>query len=84
MRKALLVVGILYRYAMRDHIVTVNPASFVKKPSVRARKAAEERLTLEQLAVLFTHCNGRTRIVVRGAATTGMRENELFHSDPIF
>lgn len=58
-RKALLVVGILYRYAMRDHIVTVNPASFVKKPSVRTRKSAEERLTPEQLGSLFTHCTGR-------------------------
>src|SRR5208282_4932975 len=67
-RKALLVVGILYRYAMRDHIVSVNPASFVKKPSVRTRKAAEERLTAEQLAVLFTHCTGRTRVIVRLAA----------------
>jgi integrase len=77
-RKALLVVGVLYRYAMRDHIVTVNPASFVKKPSVRTRKAAEERLTPEQLAVLFTHCSGRPRVVVRIAATTGMREGEIF------
>ena len=77
-RKALTCVGILYRYAMRDHIVSVNPASFVKKPSVRTRKAAEERLTPEQLAVLFTHCTGRTRIVVRLAATTGMREGEIF------
>jgi integrase len=77
-RKALLVLGILYRYAMRDHIVTVNPASFVKKPSVRTRKAAAERLTPEQLAVLFTHCSGRARIVVRIAATTGMREGEIF------
>jgi integrase len=55
-RKALLVVGILYRYAMRDHIVSVNPASFVKKPSVRTRRGAEERLTPEQLAVLFSRC----------------------------
>jgi integrase len=77
-RKALLVMGILFRFAMRDHIVSVNPASFVKKPSVRTRKAAEERLTPEQLAVLFTHCSGRTRIVVRIAATTGMREGEIF------
>jgi site-specific recombinase XerD len=44
-RKALLVVGILYRFAMRDHIVTVNPAALVRKPAVRARKAADERLT---------------------------------------
>jgi integrase len=77
-RKALLVLGILYRYAMRDHIVSVNPASFVKKPSVRTRKAAAERLTPEQLALLFTHCTGRARIVVRIAATTGMREGEIF------
>lgn len=77
-RKALLVLGIIYRFAMRDHIVSVNPASFVKKPSVRTRKAAEERLTAEQLAVLFTHCTGRTRVIVRLAATTGMREGEIF------
>jgi integrase len=77
-RKALLVVGILFRFAMRDHVVTVNPASFVKKPSVRTRKAAEERLTPEQLAVLFTHCTGRTRIALRLASATGMREGELF------
>jgi integrase len=77
-RKCLLVVGILYRYAMRDHIVSVNPAGFVKKPSVGTRKAAEQRLTPEQLAVLFTHTTGRTRIVVRIAATCGMREGEIF------
>jgi len=77
-RKCLLVVGILYRYAMRDHIVSVNPASFVKKPSVRTRKGAEERLTPEQLAVLFTHTEGRTRIALRLAAATGMRQGELF------
>jgi integrase len=77
-RKCLLVVGILYRYAMRDHIVSVNPASFVKKPSVRTRKAADERLTPEQLAVLFTHCTGRTRVALRIAAATGLREGELF------
>jgi hypothetical protein len=52
-RKALLVVGILFRFAMRDHIVQVNPASFVKKPSVRARKGPEERLTPEQLGGFF-------------------------------
>ena len=69
-RKCLLVMGILFRYAMRDHVVSVNPASFVKKPSMRTRRAAEERLTPEQLAVLFTHCTGRTRIVVRLAAAT--------------
>jgi integrase len=61
-RKALLVVGILYRYAMRDHIVSVNPASFVKKPSVRTRRGAEERLTPEQLAVLFSRCYSRGAI----------------------
>jgi len=77
-RKCLLVVGILFRYAMRDHVVSMNPASFVKKPTVRTRKAAEERLTPDQLAVLFGHCNGRTRVVVRLAATTGMREGGLF------
>jgi integrase len=77
-RKCLLVVGILYRYAMRDHIVSVNPASFVKKPSVRTRKAAGERLTPEQLAALFTHCTGRTRVALRIAAATGVREGELF------
>src|ERR1700722_1224240 len=77
-RKALLVVGILYRYAMRDHIVSVNPASFVKKPSVRTRKGAEERLTPEQLALLFTHTTGRTRVALRIAAATGCREGELF------
>jgi integrase len=77
-RKALLVVGILFRFAMRDHIVTVNPASFVKKPTVRTRKAAEERLTPEQLAGLFGTLKGRTRIVVRIGAATGMREGEIF------
>ena len=44
-RKALLVLGIVFRFAMRDHVVAVNPVSFVKKPSVRTRKAAEERLS---------------------------------------
>lgn len=77
-RKALLVLGIVFRFAMRDHIVSVNPCAFVKKPSVRTRKAAEERLTPEQLAALFAHCSGRTRIVVRLAANTGMREGEIF------
>lgn len=77
-RKALLVVGILFRFAMRDHIVAVNPASFVKKPTVRTRKAAEERLTPEQLAAFFGTLEGRTRIVVRIGAATGMPEGEIF------
>jgi len=77
-RKALLVVGILFRFAMRDHIVAVNPASFVKKPTVRTRKAAEERLTPAQLTGFFGTLKGRTRIVVRIGAATGMREGEIF------
>jgi integrase len=77
-RKALLVVGILFRYAMRDHVVSVNPASFVKKPTVATRKGSDQRLTPEQLAVLFTYASGRTRIALRIAASTGMREGELF------
>jgi hypothetical protein len=39
-RKALLVLGIVFRFSMRDHVVAVNPVSFAKKPSVRTRKAA--------------------------------------------
>lgn len=78
MRKTLLVVGILFRFAMRDQIVAVNPASFVKKPSVRTRKAAEERLTPEQLAAFFETQSGRTRVVVKIGARTGMREGEIF------
>ena len=77
-RKALLVVGILFRFAMRDHIVHINPASFVKKPSVRTRKAADERLTPEQLGGFFAGLTGRTRIVVWIGAATGMREGEIF------
>lgn len=77
-RKALLVVGILFRFAMRDHIVAVNPASFVKKPTMRTRKAADERLTAEQLAGFFAGLKGRARIVVRIGAATGMREGEIF------
>jgi integrase len=77
-RKALLVVGILFRFAMRDHIVQVNPASFVKKPAVRTRKAANERLSPEQLGGFFVGLKGRTRIVVWIGAATGMREGEIF------
>ena len=77
-RKALLVVGILFRFAMRDHIVQVNPASFVKKPAVRTRKSAAERLTPEQLGRFMTGLHGRTRIVVWIGASTGMREGEIF------
>ena len=77
-RKALLVVGILFRFAMRDHIVQVNPASFVKKPAVRTRKAANERLSPEQLGGFFAGLKGRTRIVVWIGAATGMREGEIF------
>jgi integrase len=77
-RKALIVLGIVFRFAMRDHIVSVNPASFVKKPTVAKRKGAHQRLTPDQLALLFTHTKGRTRIAVRIGATTGMREGELF------
>jgi integrase len=63
---------------MRDHIVQVNPASFVKKPSVRARKGPEERLTPEQLGGFFSGLKGRIRIVVWIGAATGMREGEIF------
>jgi integrase len=77
-RKALLVIGILFRFAMRDHVVAINPAQFVKKPSVRTRKGADERLTPEQLAAFFNGLTGCTRIVVRIGAGTGMREGEIF------
>ena len=77
-RKALIVLGIVFRFAMRDHIVSVNPASFVKKPTVAKRKGAHQRLTPDQLALLFTHLKGRARIAVRVGANTGMREGELF------
>jgi integrase len=77
-RKCLLVVGILFRFAMRDHIVAVNPAGLVRKPAVRTRKAAEERLTPEQMAAFFAKLTGRTRVVVRIGAMTGMREGEIF------
>ena len=77
-RKALLVIGILFRFAVRDHIVQVNPASFVKKPAVRTRKAANERLSPEQLGGFFAGLKGRTRIVVWVGAATGMREGEIF------
>jgi integrase len=63
---------------MRDHVVTNNPASFVKKPTQRTRKGADQRLTPEQLAALFAVTSGRTRIVVRIGAATGMREGEIF------
>jgi integrase len=77
-RKALLVLGILFRFAMRDHIVAVNPTTLVRKPAVRTRKAADERLTAEQLTALFEKLSGRTRIVVRIGAATGMRQGEIF------
>jgi integrase len=77
-RKALLVLGILFRFAMRDHIVTHDPTAHVKKPTVRKRKEKEERLTPEQLGKLFTVLKGCPRIIVRVAAGTGMREGEIF------
>lgn len=76
--RALVVFGILYRFAMRDHIVSVNPVSLIRKPAIRSRKGAQEWLTPEQLAHLFTTLKGRTRIIVRIGAATGMREGEIF------
>jgi integrase len=77
-RKALIVLGRLFRFAKRDHIVTHNPTVDVGKPTVRARKDADERLTPEQLLKLFTVVEGRTRVVVRIGAGTGLREGEIF------
>jgi site-specific recombinase XerD len=77
-RKALIVMGRLYRFAKRDHIVTHNPTVDVGKPTVRSRKGAEERLTPEQLADLFDVVSGRTQVVVHTGARTGMREGEIF------
>jgi integrase len=77
-RKALIVMGRLFRFAKRDHIVTHNPTVDVGKPNVRSRKGAEERLTPEQLADLFDVVSGRTRVVVHTGARTGMREGEIF------
>jgi integrase len=53
-------------------------SSHLRKPAVRTRKAADERLTPQQLATLFGTLSGRTRIVVRVGAATGMREGEIF------
>jgi integrase len=77
-RKALIVMGRLYRFAKRDHIVTHNPTVDVGKPTVRSRKGAEERLTPEQLADLFDVVSGRTQVVVHIGARIGMREGEIF------
>ena len=77
-RKALLVMGRMFRFAMRDHVVTTNPTVDVSKPTTRARKGADERLTAEQLVALFAATSGRTRVVVRIGAGTGMREGEIF------
>lgn len=77
-RKALIVMGRLYRFAKRDHIVTHNPTVDVGKPTVRSRKDADERLTPEQLVELFATVKGRTRVTVRIGAGTGMREGEIF------
>ena len=77
-RKALIVMGRLYRFAKRDHIVTHDPTVDVGKPTVRARKDADERLTPEQLVELFAAVKGRTRVTVRIGASTGMREGEIF------
>ncbi|MDB6014603.1 MAG: integrase family protein [Gammaproteobacteria bacterium] len=74
-RKALIVMGRLYRFAKRDHIVTHNPTIDVGKPTVRSRKGAEERLTPEQLATLFDVLKGpRTlRVPKRGSGGTSVR-----------
>lgn len=77
-RKALLVLGIMLRFAIGDHVVKVNPVRFVKKPAQRTRKAAHQRPPREKLVKLFASTRGRTRIVVRIAAATGMREGEIF------
>ena len=45
---------------------------------MRTCKATEERLTPEQLAKLFEVATRRTRVVIQIAATTGMREGEIF------
>ena len=63
MRKALIVMGRLYRFAKRDHIVTHNLTVDVGKPIVRSRKGVEERLTPEQLADLFDVVSRRMRVI---------------------
>lgn len=77
-RKALIVLGRLFRFAKRDHIVAHNPTVDVGKPSIRSRKGEEERLTPDQLRQLFRVIRGRTRVAVQLGARTGMREGEIF------
>ena len=74
-RKALLVMGILFRFAMRDHILTVNPASFVKKPSVRTRKASDERLTRSIGIRQFGMANTRAVSLPRDRTNSGQTAN---------
>ena len=52
-RKALIVLGRMYRFALRDHLVTHNPTVDVSKPTVRSRTGTDERLTTGQLVTLF-------------------------------
>jgi integrase len=77
-RKALIVLGRLFRFAKRDHLVAHNPTVDVGKPSVRSRKGEHERLTPGQLKKLFKVVRGRTRVAVQLGARTGMREGEIF------
>ena len=74
-RKALIIMGRLYRFAKRDHIVSHDPTIDVSKPTVRSRKDADERLTPEQLAALFEVVKGpRTlRVPKRGSSGPGIR-----------
>jgi integrase len=77
-RKALIVMGRLYRFGRRDHIVSHIPTTDVSKPTVRSRNEEAERLSPEQLLKLFDVLTGRTRVVVHMGARTGMREGEIF------
>jgi len=74
-RNAMLTLGLLFRFAMRDHLATFNPVELARRPVVGSRKAMT--LSPEQLEGLFAAARGRARIVIRLGACTGMRRGEI-------
>jgi len=74
-RNAMLVLGLLFKFGMRDHLASHNPVSLTRRPTVGSRKA--QTLTPEQLEALFAAARGRARVAIRLGACTGMRRGEV-------
>jgi integrase len=71
---AVQLLGSLFRHARRFQWIGGNPVEDVRKPRYRSRVRA---FSAEEIATLLEHADAETALLIRTAASTGLRFGEL-------